>query len=325
MVTTRSANPTGPRAALPKAKDTSQLPKANTSRKRTKSEDDKKAPAAKKSRVAPKKPAPPKRTQPAKKKSPPRTKKAQPAVKPANGKAAKSANTSRKRKSDDNDTDLAPPPSKRARAVQKRPAASKMSEATRKASASTKKKQAPKPRAPRVAKPAPVKPKVIINHAPTQRLDVYAFGEGSNGELGLGSAKNAIDVKRPRLNPMLSAKDVGVVHIAVGGMHCAALTHDNKILTWGVNDGGALGRDTTWTGGLRDIDEDKSDDSEDSDSGMNPLESTPTAIPASSFPEGTKFVQLSAGDSHTLALTDEGLVYSWGSFRVCTAPNLNVV
>ena len=178
-------------------------------------------------------------------------------------------------------------------------------------------KDAPRPaKKPRVAtSPAP-KPKVVINKAPAQRLDVFVFGEGSSSELGLGTAKNAIDVKRPRLNPLLLAKDVGVVQIAAGGMHAAALTHDNKILTWGVNDSGALGRNTNWEGGLKDMDDNNSDDSDDSDSGLNPYESTPTQVPASNFPEGTTFVKLSAGDSHTLALTDDGLVYGWGVFRV---------
>ena len=173
-----------------------------------------------------------------------------------------------------------------------------------------------------VAKP---KAKVTINQRPSQCLDVYVFGEGSSSELGLGTAKNAIDVKRPRLNPLLSAKEVGVVHIACGGMHVAALTHDNKILTWGVNDQGALGRNTTWEGGLKDMDDNNSDASDKSDSGLNPAESNPTAVPASSFPEDTQFVKLAAGDSHTLALTDDGYVYGWGTFRVSTLhQNFNV-
>ncbi|KAK7614811.1 regulator of chromosome condensation 1/beta-lactamase-inhibitor protein II [Phyllosticta paracitricarpa] len=155
------------------------------------------------------------------------------------------------------------------------------------------------------------------NVAPTQKLHVFVFGEGSSGELGLGTAKNAVDVKRPRLNPHLQADSVGVVQLATGGMHVVALTHDNKILTWGVNDQGSLGRDTAWEGGLVDIDDNKSDDSSDSgsDSGMNPREATPTAIPDDAFPSGTKFVQVAAADSASFALTDDGLVYGWGTFR----------
>ncbi|EER28305.1 Regulator of chromosome condensation family protein [Coccidioides posadasii C735 delta SOWgp] len=182
------------------------------------------------------------------------------------------------------------------------------------------KEEAPKPKRTRVtASPAvkPPKPKVVINEAPTEKLNIYVFGEGSSGELGLGTAKNAVDVKRPRLNPLLLADKIGVVQIATGGMHCVALTHDNKIYTWGVNDQGALGRDTTWEGKLKDIDDAGSDsDSDDgSDSGMNPKEATPTPIPADYFPEGTIFVEVAAGDSSSFALTDDGFVYGWGTFR----------
>ncbi len=160
-------------------------------------------------------------------------------------------------------------------------------------------------------------PHVAINQAPTQRLNVYVCGEGSSGELGLGTAKNAVDVKRPRLNALLAADTVGVVQVAVGGMHVAALTHDNKVLTWGVNDQGALGRDTTWEGGMKDVDmADDSDSESGSDSGMNPKECTPGEISSEYFPEDTRIVEVAASDSATFALTDDGFVYGWGTFRV---------
>lgn len=163
-----------------------------------------------------------------------------------------------------------------------------------------------------------------INEIPTVKLDVYVCGEGGAGELGLGSLKfegrKPIDVKRPRINHLLTAKSIGVVSIAVGGMHTAVLTHDNKILTWGVNDNGALGRKTTNDGKMKDIskaDGDDSDsDSDDDDSGLNPSESEPREVDPKHFPEGTKFTSLVASDSATFAVTQEGLVYGWGTFRV---------
>ncbi|KAK4619338.1 hypothetical protein CLAFUW4_11646 [Fulvia fulva] len=159
----------------------------------------------------------------------------------------------------------------------------------------------------------------ILIEPPTQRLNVYVFGEGTAGELALGTAKNAVDVKRPRLNPNLSAQTVGVTQIAAGGMHAIAITHDNKILTWGVNDQGTLGRDTEWDGGLKDMDENASDSDEDEaeDNGLNPKECTPGEVDWSKtdVAEGTRFVQVAAGDSSSFVLTDDGKVYGWGTFR----------
>lgn len=104
-------------------------------------------------------------------------------------------------------------------------------------------------------------------------------------------------------------------------MHCAALTHDNKILTWGVNDQGALGRETTQEGKMKDItNEDDSDsDSDDDGEGLNPSEAEPRPVDPKHFPEGVKFFQLVASDSATFVVTDTGLVYGWGTFRVSSS------
>lgn len=73
---------------------------------------------------------------------------------------------------------------------------------------------------------------------------MYVFGANGYGELGLDEATKKGDIPRLVLNPELSAETIGVVHVAVGGAHSAALTYDNKILTWGINDEGTLGRAT---------------------------------------------------------------------------------
>ena len=164
------------------------------------------------------------------------------------------------------------------------------------------------------------KPKQILNYRATDALNVYVFGSGDSGVLGLGPQCSTDDVLRPRLNPNLSASSVGVIQIATGGMHCVALTRDNKILTWGVNDHGALGRDTEWSGGWVDMEskgpEDRDQDSDSDGRELNPKESTPTAIDDSCFPTDTVFTQVAAGDNATFALTEEGLVYGWGTFKV---------
>jgi regulator of chromosome condensation len=216
---------------------------------------------------------------------------------------APKANTKRKRSAaaDDEEDEqseekeTSPPPAKKAR---------KIAEPKAKAVKAT-----PEPKARKVLK--------AINEPPTTVLDVYVFGAGENGELGLGAekvdGKKPTDVKRPRLNQNLKGK--GVVQIGCGGMHAIALTKDNKILTWGVNDNCALGRNTKWEGGLRDMDaaDDASDD--DDESGLNPLESTPAEVDMSEVEENTVFVQVVGSDSASFALTAEGKVYGWGTFR----------
>ncbi|KAJ4393417.1 hypothetical protein N0V93_002627 [Gnomoniopsis smithogilvyi] len=184
------------------------------------------------------------------------------------------------------------------------------------------KKAAPKKAAPSKTTVDPIMKVKIgakINTAPAIPLDIFVFGEGSAGELGLGAnvidKKRPIDVKRPRKNPLLSAPEVGVVQVACGGMHGLALTKDNKILSWGVNDQGALGRSTKWDGGLRDVDASDSDSEDDDDTGLNPVESTPAEIDTSGIAPGTKFVQVAGCDSASFALTEDGRVYGWGTFR----------
>ena len=152
-----------------------------------------------------------------------------------------------------------------------------------------------------------------INKTPVTVLTVWLFGDGENAELGLGPKQTGS--LTPRVNPFLDPKDPSkfhVVELACGGMHTVALTADDKIVTWGVNDSGALGRDTSWDGGLRDVDA----DSDDEEGELNPLESTPGQVPSKYFEPPTRFAQVAAGDNCTFVLTSTGLLYGWGTFRV---------
>ncbi|KAK4145051.1 regulator of chromosome condensation 1/beta-lactamase-inhibitor protein II [Dichotomopilus funicola] len=152
----------------------------------------------------------------------------------------------------------------------------------------------------------------VLTQRPVRPLNIYVMGANSGGELGLGPSVKSGSIGKPRLNPYLSGS-VGVVQLSLGAMHGVALTRDNTILTWGVNDHGALGRDTSWDGGLVDMDEDGSDSEDEGE--LNPKESTPTPIDTNAMPPDTVFTQIAATDNATFALTNTGRVYGWGSFR----------
>ncbi|KAL6705774.1 hypothetical protein ACN47E_006411 [Coniothyrium glycines] len=227
---------------------------------------------------------------------------ATPAPEPAPKSAA--AKTTKRKKAEESEAEAEPEPAAKKTKVEK-------PEAVPRATKAAKEPSKPLPKGPRRLKG---KKNEINPPRYTEPLKVFVFGEGSSGELGLGATKKAIDVKRPRLNPLLIDKDV--VRIATGGMHVVVLTKDNQILTWGVNDNGALGRDTSGAEvKLRDMDADDSDSDEDETGGLNDLESTPTPVSSEYFPDDTTFVDVAAGDSCSFVLTSEGAVYGWGTFR----------
>lgn len=130
----------------------------------------------------------------------------------------------------------------------------------------------------------------LLEFAPTPDLQIaqnegsiLSFGQGDVGQLGLG--EDVLEKMRPALIP----GHHDIIGIAAGGMHNACLTKDGKVLTFGCNDEGALGRDTQKEGS----------------------ETFPGFV---TLPG--KAVQVTAGDSHSAALLDDGRVFAWGSFRV---------
>eukprot|EP00039_Didymoeca_costata_P005135 m.78774 g.78774 ORF g.78774 m.78774 type:complete len:467 (+) comp12689_c0_seq3:168-1568(+) len=119
------------------------------------------------------------------------------------------------------------------------------------------------------------------------------WGQNSCGQLGFTFEVDQI--KRPR-KVQKGSLETRVISAVAGGMHTAAVTADGKVLTFGCNDDFALGRICVET------DEVPKDEAE--------------ATPG--FVEGLEKVcvqALSAGDSHTFALTDDGCVYGTGVFR----------
>ncbi|XP_076028585.1 E3 ubiquitin-protein ligase HERC2 isoform X2 [Oratosquilla oratoria] len=112
--------------------------------------------------------------------------------------------------------------------------------------------------------------------------DVYSWGEGDDGKLGHGN-KSPYD--RPRLIETMQGK--GVVEIACGGAHSAAITASGELYTWGKGRYGRLGHG----------------DSED--------QLRPKLVEALG---GYRVIDVAcgSGDAQTLCITDDDNVWSWG-------------
>nr|XP_026484631.1 probable E3 ubiquitin-protein ligase HERC2 isoform X1 [Vanessa tameamea] len=74
----------------------------------------------------------------------------------------------------------------------------------------------------------------------TRDGEVWTWGKGDYFRLGHGCDSH---VRRPTIVEAL--RDRRVIHVAVGALHCLAVTSDNQVWAWGDNDHGQQGNGTT--------------------------------------------------------------------------------
>lgn len=110
---------------------------------------------------------------------------------------------------------------------------------------------------------------------------VMAWGNNEYGQLGIGDTQ-------PRSQPVAvqGLSDLNLVDIAAGGWHSAALTDDGEVYGWGRGEHGRLG-----------FGDDKSS------------KMVPQRV---QLLVGEEIVQISCGGTHSVALTRDGHMYSFG-------------
>lgn len=111
---------------------------------------------------------------------------------------------------------------------------------------------------------------------------VLSWGEGEDGKLGHG---NRLTLDKPKLIETLKSKRIR--DIACGSSHSAAITSSGELYTWGLGEYGRLGH------------------------GDNCTQLKPKMVTALL---DHRIVQVACGsrDAQTLALTEAGLLFSWG-------------
>lgn len=119
--------------------------------------------------------------------------------------------------------------------------------------------------------------------------NVYSFGNGSRGQLGLGTLEDHSDPSQ-----IEALAGIKIVSIACGTWHCAVISDEGDLYTWGWNQNGQLGLPIHST--------EKSE-------GVSVM-ATPHII---DFPDpNANAVKVACGKRHTIVLLDNGELYGCG-------------
>ena len=116
--------------------------------------------------------------------------------------------------------------------------------------------------------------------------EIYTWGENTQGQLGDGTTTHrSVPVKLTRSEAIAG---VSFSAISAGEDHTLALSSTGEIYTWGENFQGQLGDGTTTR------------------------RTTAVAVTTSGVLDGVTIVAIAAGQHHSLALSSDGRVFSWG-------------
>jgi alpha-tubulin suppressor-like RCC1 family protein len=122
-----------------------------------------------------------------------------------------------------------------------------------------------------------------LYHAIARTIDGKVYCWGYNEWAALGNGVNLPEYYKPELNEYLSDKNI--IDICCGRAHTLALTSDGDVYSWGLNSCGQVGNGTN---------------------------SKYQLIPYK-VNNNIKFKTISCGGWHSMALSEKGLAFGWGS------------
>ncbi|RDX49855.1 RCC1/BLIP-II [Lentinus brumalis] len=144
---------------------------------------------------------------------------------------------------------------------------------------------------------------------------VFCWGAGDSGQLGMGADVLAVNLAKPRRNQYMETvgaggafggPEAGIESVAAGALHSVFVDEKGTVWTCGTNDNAELGRRTiTVTQGHTTIEVDEAT-------------SVPFHLPVpvqSLVDEGFRAVKVAAGDCIGVALDSQGQLRAWGTYR----------
>ncbi|CAI7994404.1 RCC1 and BTB domain-containing protein 2 [Geodia barretti] len=173
----------------------------------------------------------------------------------------------------------------------------------------------------------------------TSSGDIYSWGHNGYGQLGLGASVTTGQGTIPRkLSGSFSG--VKIASVSCGGHHTVAVTASGEVYSWGYNNCGQLGTGDTVNytapkrveggalGTVRCVSTSCGSACSFAISQQGELfcwgyngngqlgisNNTNQTLPCKArMPESTPIIQVACGASHTMCLSDEGLLLTWGS------------
>ncbi|MBK8475467.1 MAG: hypothetical protein IPL39_03935 [Opitutaceae bacterium] len=119
--------------------------------------------------------------------------------------------------------------------------------------------------------------------------ELYAWGLNTSGQLGNGAGGQYQPPVAVTITGTLAGKTV--IALAAGYSHSLALSADGRVFAWGSGQYGQLGNGLIGSGTTSNL---------------------PVAVTTSGDIDGRALVAIAAGESHCLALSSDGRVYTWG-------------
>ncbi|MGH7217887.1 MAG: IPT/TIG domain-containing protein [Candidatus Microsaccharimonas sp.] len=116
----------------------------------------------------------------------------------------------------------------------------------------------------------------------------YCWGVGTNGQLGSGALASSSVPVAVDTSGALNGKTI--IAISAGNSFTTAIADDGQVYAWGANSSGQLGDNAV--SGVR--------------------SAVPVAVNTAGVLNGKTITAISSGGAHTLALADDGKVYTWG-------------
>lgn len=142
--------------------------------------------------------------------------------------------------------------------------------------------------------------------------ELYTWGSSKNKSMmapdGSGHKDNL------KLPTMFGSEELLFAKVAVGKEHIAAITEDGRLFTMGTTEHGKLGHPTK----VETDEEINEEKARYKKSGYRPggMSRSKPAIGFVELEAGKKVISVACGDKHTVAVLEDGSIYSWGSGKM---------